>query len=251
MARLLKRALLAAAACLVLLPARADTVLVFAAASLRESLDEVAQAFGAATGHRVRVSYAGSPALARQIESGAPAQLFISADGAWMDHLEARHLLKGPRVPLVTNELVLVAPAAVGPALRIAPGFALAEALRGGRLAMADPAVPAGRYAREALESLGVWRAVRGRLAPADNVRAALALVARGEAPLGIVYRSDAQAEPGVVVVDVFPPSSHSPIVYPMALLRGAGAAAQDLARYLRTDSARATFVRHGFGLPS
>lgn len=233
------------------LQARAETVTVFAAASLKESLDEAARAFESASGHKVRISYGASSALARQIDAGAPAQLFISADLEWMDHVESRGHLARPRILLLTNSLVLIAPAASPVKLRIEPGFALGAALRGGRLAVADPrAVPAGKYARAALESLGVWAQVEPRLAPAENVRAALVLVARGETPLGIVYRTDARAEPAVSVVDTFPASSHPAIVYPMGVLRGAPKAADDLAAYLASAPARAVWKRHGFGAP-
>jgi molybdate transport system substrate-binding protein len=168
-----------------------------------------------------------------------------------MDYVEARSLVEGPRVNLLTNSLVLVAPAARVPRLRIEPGFALAAALGAGRLALADTkSVPAGKYARAALESLGVWDRVRERLAPAENVRAALALVARDEAPLGIVYRTDALAEPRVAIVDTFPASSHPPIVYPLAIVRGAPDAARELARFLAAPQARAVWRRHGFGFP-
>ncbi len=232
-------------------PARAGALTVFAAASLRGSLDDVVQAFESAGGTQVRVSYGASSALARQIEAGAPAQLFICADLDWMDRVAAHGLLRGPGVALLTNSLVLIAPAASVPTLRIAPGFALAAALGGGRLAIADPrAVPAGKYARAALESLGAWTPVEARLAPAANVRAALALVARGEAPLGIVYRTDALAEPRVAVVDTFPASSHPPIVYPLGVLRGAPPAADELAAYLAGPAARTIWERHGFGAP-
>jgi molybdate transport system substrate-binding protein len=234
-------AFVAAAALFAALPAAADTLLVFAAASLREALDEAARAFESASAHRVRISYGASSALARQIEAGAPAQLFVSADTEWMQRVANRGLLKAPPVALLTNELVLVAPAGAATPLAVAPGFALAAALRGGRLAVADPAsVPAGKYARAALESLGVWADVRSRLAPAENVRVALALVARAEAPLGIVYRTDAHAEPGVAIVGRFPASSHPAIVYPLGVLRGAPPAAD----------ARAIWRRHGFGPP-
>jgi molybdate transport system substrate-binding protein len=233
-------------------PARAETLTVFAAASLKEALDEAARAFEKASGHVVRISYAASSALARQIEAGAPAQLFISADEEWMDYVESRNLLKGGRVNLLTNALVLIAPAGKVPKLRIEPGFALAAALGDGRLSVADTrAVPAGKYARAALESLGVWPQVQGRLAPAENVRATLALVARGETPLGIVYRTDAQAEPRVAVVDTFAASSHPAIVYPMGVLREASSAADDLAAFLAAPGTRAVWRRHGFGFPS
>lgn len=248
----LARALFAAAAILALPGAQAERLLVFAAASLRGSLDEAARGFEAATGHQVRVSYAASSALARQIEAGAPAHVFISADPGWVAHVEKLGRLKSPAATLVTNELVLVAPADSAPRLAIAPGFALARALGEGRLAIADPdAVPAGRYARAALESLGAWGEVRERLAPAPNVRVALNLVARGEAPLGIVYRSDARAEPRVAVVGTFPRSSHPPIAYAMAVLRGAPAPADELARHLASPAARPVWERHGFGPPA
>lgn len=231
--------------------ARAESLLVFAASSLRGPLDEVGRAYESASGSRVRISYAASSALARQLEAGAPAQLFISADPQWMGYVESRGLLAGPSVPVLANALVLVAPRDAGPTLGIAPGFALAAALGDGRLALADPkAVPAGRYARSALEALGVWPQVEMRLAPAANVRAALALVVRGEAPLGIVYRTDALAEPAVRIVGTFPASSHRPIVYALGVIRGAPRAAEELAAFLASPAARPIWQRHGFGLP-
>lgn len=230
----------------------AGTLTVFAAASLKEALDEAARAFEKASGHTLRISYAASSALAKQIEAGAPAQLFISADEEWMDYVESRKLLKRPRVNLLTNAIVLIAPAGRVPMLRIEPRFGLAAALGDGRLAMADTqSVPAGKYGRAALESLGVWAQVKDRLAPAENVRATLALVARAETPLGIVYRTDAKAEPRVAVVDTFPASSHPAIVYPMGVLRDAPAAADELAAYLAAPATRAIWQRHGFGFPS
>ena len=233
-------------------PVRAETLTVFAAASLKESLDEAARAFEKASGHALRISYAASSALAKQIEAGAPAQLFISADEEWMDYVDARRLLKRPRVNLLANALVLIAPAGKAPKLRIEPGFALAAALGEGRLAMADTQfVPAGKYGRAALESLGVWAQVQGKLAPAENVRATLALVARAEAALGIVYRTDAQAEPRVAVVDTFPASSHPAIVYPVGVLRDAPSAADDLAAFLAAPGTRDIWRRHGFGFPN
>jgi molybdate transport system substrate-binding protein len=233
--------------------ARADTVVVFAAASLKESLDEVARAFERESGHRVRVSYGASSALARQIEAGAPAGLFVSADTDWADHLEARGLSKpAARASLLANELVLIAPAASATRLAIAPGFRLDEALGGGRLAIADPkSVPAGKYARAALEAMGVWARVEPRIAPAENVRSALAFVARGDTPLGIVYRTDALAEKAVRIVDTFPASSHPPIVYPFVVLDRAGPAARALRDYCASPAARAIWLAHGFRLPS
>ena len=190
--------------------ARAGDVTVFAAASLKNALDAQARRFEAATGKRVVIAYAGSNALARQIEAGAPADVFVSADTEWMDHVEARKLVvPGTRVDLVGNALVLVAPADSAVSVSIGPSFALAKALGAGRLAMANPdSVPAGKYGRRALESLGVWSSVERQVARADNVRAALALVSRGEAPLGIVYRTDALADPGVRIVGTFPAST-------------------------------------------
>ena len=227
-------------------------VTVFAAASLKEAMDAQAHAFELATGDKVIVSYGASSALARQIEAGAPADLFISADVDWMDYLAHRKLVRpGTRVDLLRNSLVLIAPSSSTSTLRIAAGFPLAAALGRDRLAMADPdAVPAGKYARRALESLGVWNAVEPHVARAENVRAALALVSRGEAPLGIVYRTDALADKSVRVVDTFPEDSHPPIVYPVALLaEGRSAAAQSLLDDLRSSRARSIWERYGFAI--
>ncbi len=229
--------------------ARADLT-VLAAASLRGPLDAVAADCARPGGPAARVSFAASSALARQVEAGAPADVFVSADLAWMDWLDARGLIApGTRANLLANELVLIAPEASAVQLRIAPGFALARALGDGRLALARPdAVPAGRYAKAALENLGVWGSVAGRVAGADNVRAALALVSRGEAPLGIVYRTDAMADPRVRVVDAFPAATHPPIVYPAAAVKGGqvGAARAFLA-CLRSPAALAAWRKAGF----
>ncbi len=234
---------------------------VLAAASLQESLNQAADAW-AAKGHpRPVLSLAASSALARQIEAGAPADIFISADEEWMDHVAARGLLRdGSRVNLLTNALVLVAPAGSTLALRIAPGFPLAQALgagsNGGRLATgAVDSVPAGRYAKQALTNLGVWPQVAGKIAGTDSVRSALALVARGEVPLGIVYATDARAEPRVRVVATFPESSHEPIRYPLALLvpsfsqTPANPEAVGFAAFLRSGAGKAIFRRFGFGV--
>jgi molybdate transport system substrate-binding protein len=231
--------------------ARAETIVVFAAASLHEALDAVVKPWEAASGNEVAVSYAASNALARQIEAGAPAAIFVSADLAWMDYVERRGLLKpGTRRDLLRNDLVLVAPAASTTSVAIAPGFDLAAALRGGRLALANPdVVPAGKYAKAALASLHAWDGVKDRIAPAENVRAALALVSRGEAPLGIVYRTDALADRGVRVIGAFPARSHPPIVYPVAELKGADAAADALAKALASPGAKGTWERFGFGV--
>ncbi len=228
----------------------AAAVTVFAAASLREAMDAQARAFEARTGEKVIVSYAGSNALARQIDAGAPADLFISADEAWMDDLDRRgRLAPGTRIDLLGNALVLVAPAASTVSLAIGPSFPLAAALRTGRLALANPdSVPAGKYAKQALESLGVWQSVERQVARSENVRAALAFVARGEAPLGIVYRTDALAEPGVRVVGTFAAGSHPPIVYPAAVVGASRSPhARALLDYLRSPAAGDTWRRFGF----
>jgi len=224
-------------------------ILIFAAASLQTAVDQLAPAMTTAAGAPVRVSYAASSALARQIEQGAPADIFISADLDWMDDLARRRLIRiDSRVNLLGNDLVLVAPASRAMAVAIGPNFGLAAALGADRLALADPdAVPAGKYAREALTTLGVWASVADRLAPAENVRAALLLVSRGETPLGIVYRTDALVDRRVAIVGQFPPSSHGPIVYPAALtLTSSPEAARALA-FLRGAVARAVFERLGF----
>ena len=242
---------LAAIACALLLgvaSARASApMLVFAAASLRNALDEVVQAY---PGERPVVAYAGSSTHARQIEGGAPAGVFISADRDWMSYLHDRgFLIPGTRQDLLGNRLVLVArPGSALLLLVIRPGMPLAPALGDGRLALAHPEhVPAGKYARSALERLGVWHQVKPRIASAENVRAALALVARGEAPLGIVYQSDVNAEPKVRIVGRFDPALHPPIVYPMALVRGADRRAVDFAEFLRSEQAQRIFENHGF----
>jgi molybdate transport system substrate-binding protein len=228
-----------------------EPVLVFAAASLKNALDEVIAAYGQASGTKVTASYAASSALAKQIEQGAPAQLFISADLAWMDHLEQAGLIAdGTRRNLLGNSLVLVAGRDSPQAeVAIGQGFDLAALLGDGRLAVGGvTAVPAGRYAREALARLGSWAGVEGKLAQAENVRAALALVARGEAPLGIVYRTDAASEPTVRIVATFPADSHRPIVYPAAMTKdGSGDAAPAFLAYLSGPAAKAVFERHGF----
>lgn len=225
-------------------------VMVYAAASMKEALDELAKHFEAQGGGRVVVSYAASSALARQVEKGAPADLFVSADLDWMDYLAARKLIRAEsRVDLAANRLVLIAPVASKAALVIGPQFPLAAALGEGRLALADPAsVPAGKYGKAALEALGVWDSVSARTARAENVRAALALVARGEAPLGIVYATDAIAERKVRVVGEFAANLHPPIVYPAAIIANSkSAAAAPLLRFLRSTQARAVWRRHGF----
>lgn len=233
--------------------ARAEAPLtVFAAASLKESLDEAARTFEAATGQPVRVSYAASSALARQIERGAPADVFLSADLDWMDELQDKGLVDAStRSGLLGNTLVLVAPAGSrAEPLSLRPGLDLAPLLGArGRIAlgMVD-SVPAGKYARAGFESLGLWDALAPRVAGVESVRAALMLVARGETPLGVVYGSDARAEPRVRVLATFPAGSHPEIVYPVARVaasRHPHAAA--FVAWLHGADARAIFIRHGF----
>ncbi|MCW0394545.1 Molybdate-binding protein ModA [Xanthomonas sacchari] len=236
-------------------PVSAQTPLtVFAAASLKESLDEAASAYQRASGTPVQVSYAASSTLARQVEQGAPADVFVSADQEWMDYLQQRKLIDPAlRRDLLGNTLVLVAPAASKAQVDLRkPGALLAALGAQGRLAVGQTAsVPAGKYARAALQALGQWDAVQPRLAESESVRSALMLVARGEAPLGIVYGSDAQAEPKVRVVATFPADSHAPIVYPVASLRASpqAKAAAEFVRWLGTPPAQAIFRRHGFSL--
>jgi molybdate transport system substrate-binding protein len=228
-------------------------LLVFAAASLKNALDEIGAAWTKQSGTAVRVSYAASPALAKQIEQGAPADLFIAADLDWMDYVDQKGLLRpGTRQNLLGNALVLVASKEWSKGeVKIELNFPLGALLGDGRLAIASTAaVPAGKYGKAALEKLGAWTAVAGKLAEAENVRAALAFVARGEAPLGIVYRTDAAAEPNVIVVGTFPADSHPPIVYPAAVLAGAKhPQAEALRRYLAGPEARRIFGRHGFAV--
>jgi molybdate transport system substrate-binding protein len=233
-------------------PAAAQDVTVFAAASLKNALDAVGTAWEAETGKRVTVSYAASSALARQIEEGAPADVFVSADIEWMAYLAERGLIaEGTEVRLLGNRLVLIAPAESAAAAEIAPRFDLAGLLGDGRLAMANvEAVPAGRYGRAALESLGVWETVADRVAQAENVRAALALVASGEAPLGIVYATDAAAEDEVRVVGTFPEDSHPPIVYPAAVTAEAASPdARAFLDWLQGEAAEEVFAAEGFAI--
>lgn len=232
---------------------RQSGTLVLAAASLQESLEAAADDWEAQGNPRPTLSFAGTSSLARQIEAGAPADLFISADEKWMDELEGKGLIQPPsRVSFLENRLVLIAPAASEVELALEPGLALAAALGEGRLAMADPdAVPAGRYAKEALTALGAWDGLAGKIARAENVRAALALVNRGEAPLGIVYETDAVAEAGVRMVGRFPAGSHVPISYPLARVSGSdNPEAEAFRRYLLSPEASAIFQRFGFATP-
>ncbi len=229
--------------------AAAPAITVFAASSLTEAVGDLAQAFERASGLRVKTSFAASSALARQIASGAPADLFISADTAWMDDLQSRGLIRAAtRRDLAGNSLVLIAPAASRLRLTIGPHFPIGAALGGGRLAIGDPdSVPVGRYSRAALTALGVWPDVAAHLVRADNVRVALEFVARGEVPLGIVYRTDAIIDPGVRIVGEFPATTHAPIVYPAALTMGAHVGAGRLLAFMRGPVGAAIFAKYGF----
>jgi molybdate transport system substrate-binding protein len=229
-------------------------LLVFAAASLTNVLDEIGTAYTQQTRQPVKFSYAASSALARQLEAGARADVFFSADLEWMDYVQARNLIdRSTRRNVLGNQLALVAPADSKIELKIAPGFELAEALGNGRLATGDPeSVPVGRYARSALTSLGVWNEVADRLVRADNVRSALAFIARGETPLGIVYETDAKIEKRVRVVDFFPADSYPPIVYPVAVTAEARPAARQFVEFLQSSAAQNAFEKYGFRkLPS
>jgi len=228
-----------------------DTLTVFAAASMRNALDDVDKAFSKATGVKVTASYAASSALAKQIAQGAPADVYISANIKWMDYLQKKKLMRDEtRVNLLGNALVLIAPKASKlDHVAIGKDFDIAKLAGKGRIAVADTkAVPAGLYAKAALTSLGAWKAAEPKLAQAENVRATLAYVARGETPLGIVYSTDAKIEPKVKIVGVFPENSHPAITYPVAALKDAKskAIAQYL-HFLRTTEAKAIFEKYGF----
>ena len=232
-------------------PVLADDITVFAAASMKNAMDEVAEGWQVETGHTATVSLAGSSALARQIQQGAPADIFISANVGWMDTLQGEGLIDpASRYDLLSNSLVLIAHGADAETVTIEPGFDLAGMLGDARLAMAlVDAVPAGKYGKAALESLGIWDAVAPKVAQADNVRAALALVATGEAPLGIVYATDAVAAgDSVTVVGTFPGDSHPPIVYPAARVAASeNPLVGDFLTFLKGEKARAAFERQGF----
>ena len=230
--------------------AQSQKLIVFAAASLKDALDEVNAVYQREKGQETATSYAASSTLAKQIEAAAPADIFISADLDWMDYLAKRNLIKPEtRTNLLGNRLVLIAPVASAGRLDIAPNFPLARALGKGRLAIADPSgVPAGRYAKAALESLGVWSSVANKLAPAENVRATLALVSRGEAPVGIVYQTDAVADKGVKIVGTFPDNTHPPIIYPIAVVAAStNRGAPGYVAFLKSPTARPIFEKQGF----
>ncbi|MES2292981.1 MAG: molybdate ABC transporter substrate-binding protein [Pseudomonadota bacterium] len=231
------------------LPALAADVTVFGAASLADALKEIAANYQKQSGKQVAVSLAASSVLARQIEASGGADVFISADLDWMDYLDNKNLIQhDTRENLLGNKLVLVAGKGVDADIAIAPHFDLLGALKGGRLAMADPdSVPAGKYGRTALISLGAWNGVVNHVVNAENVRVALAYVARGEAPLGIVYETDAKADRNVKIVGVFPESSHQPILYPAALVKDAKPEARTFLAYLASPAARAVFEKDGF----
>jgi molybdate transport system substrate-binding protein len=224
-------------------------LLVFGAASLTNALEELGADYARETGQPVKFSFAASSALARQLEAGARADVFLSADIEWMDYVQAHGLIDlRSRRDLLGNRLVLIAPVSSPVSLEIKPGFRLIEALGSGRLATGDPDyVPVGRYARSALTTLGVWSEVADRLVRADNVRTALAFVSRGEVPLGIVYATDAKVDAGVRVVGEFPADSHLPIVYPLAVTSNAGPGAVRFAEFLGSAHAREIFQRFGF----
>lgn len=230
--------------------AQGGDVVVFAAASLKNALDAINAQWQKETGKKATVSYAASSALAKQIEQGAPAQVFMSADLDWMDYLANKNLIKADtRSNLLGNRIVLIAPKDKAQPVEIKAGFDLAKILGDGRLAMANiDAVPAGKYGKAALEKLGVWAGVSGKIAQAENVRAALLLVSRGEAPAGIVYQTDAAADPNVKIIGTFPEGTHPPIIYPVALTATASHpdAAAFLA-YIKSAKAKPAFEAQGF----
>lgn len=224
-------------------------LLVFAAASLTDVLGGLSGDWEKSSGVHVKLSFAASSVLARQLEAGGKADVFISADQEWMDYLQSRGLIDKPtRRNLAGNRLVLIAPADSKLELRIAPGFPLTAALGGGRLATGDPdTVPVGRYARSALTSLRLWDEIQDRLVRADNVRSAMMFVARGEVPLGIVYNTDALVDSKVRIVDTFPANTHAPITYPGAVLKGGRAEAIAYLNFLSGPQATETWKRFGF----
>ncbi len=223
---------------------------VFAAASMKNALDDISAAYTTKSGVKIVASYAASSALAKQIEQGAPADIFASADTDWMDYAIAKKTISEPtRINLLGNSLVLIAPKdSKLDKTAIGPGFDLSKLAGDGRIATGDvKSVPAGKYARVALQKLGAWQAAEPKLAMAESVRAALALVARGEAPLGIVYATDAKIEPGVKIVGTFPADSHPAIIYPVAATGTAKAEATAYLAFLRSSAAKAIFEKYGF----
>jgi molybdate transport system substrate-binding protein len=230
--------------------AQGRDVLVFAAASLKNALDDIAAQWQRESGKKAAISYAASNTLIKQIEQGAPADIFISADLDWMDYGQQKGLIKpDTRSNLLGNRLVLVAPKDSNISANIRPGFDLAALLKGGRLAMGNvDAVPAGKYGKAALEKLGAWDGIKDKIAQAESVRAALLLVARGEAPLGVVYQTDAASDPTVKIVGTFPENTHPPIVYPIALTKESTSPdASAFLNFIRSPAARPIFERQGF----
>src|SRR5436309_11676004 len=230
--------------------AQEKSLIVFAAASMKNALDDIDAAYTARTGVKITVSYAASSALARQIEQGAPADVFVSADTDWMDYATSKKTINEPtRVNLLGNSIVLIAPKdSKLDNVTIAQGFDLAKLAGDGRIATGDvKSVPVGKYAKAALEKLGAWTAAEPKFAMADSVRAALTLVSRGEAPLGIVYATDAKIDPGVKIIGTFPPDSHPPIVYPVAATITAKPDAARYLAFLRNAAAKTIFEKYGF----
>ena len=230
--------------------AQDKTLTVFAAASMKNALDDVDAAYTAKSGVKVAASYAASSTLAKQIEQGAPADVFVSADTDWMDYAISKKNINEPtRVNLLGNSIVLIAPKdSKIDNVTIAQGFDLATLAGDGKIATGDvKSVPVGKYAKSALEKLGSWTAAEPKFAMAESVRAALTLVARGEAALGIVYATDAKVEPGVKIVGTFPADSHPPIIYPVAATTTAKAEAKDYLAFLHTAVAKAVFDKYGF----
>jgi len=244
-------ALLTTVAAAPLPAAAADSLTVFAAASMRNALDEADAAFDKATGIKVVASYAASSALAKQIAQGAPADIYVSANIKWMDFLQKQKLIQPTtRINLLGNVLVLIAPkSSTLDQVNIGKGFDIAKLAAAGRIAVADTkAVPAGLYAKAALTALGAWAAAEPKLAQAENVRATLSYVARGETPIGIVYSTDAKIEPKVKIIGVFPESSHPPITYPVAAIAASkNASTARYLRFLQTPAAKAIFEKYGF----
>lgn len=253
--RLIPAGLVLAFGLFVLAPAaRADDVLVFAAASLKNALDDTIAAYEKSGGGTIKVSYAASSALAKQIESGAPADIFISADLDWMNDVEKDKAIKPEtRANFFGNVLVLVEPADSSKTVDIKPGFPLASLIGDGKLAMANPdSVPAGKYGKAALQKLGVWDSVESKIANAEDVRAALLFVSRKEAPFGIVYQTDAAADKGVKVAGVFPADSYPPIIYPAALTASSkNPEAAKFFAYMHSGAAKPFFEKQGFSVLS
>ena len=230
--------------------AQGRDVLAFAAASLKNALDDIAAQWQRESGKKAAISYAARNTLIKQIEQGAPADIFISADLDWMDYGQQKGLIKpDTRSNLLGNRLVLVAPKDSNISANIRPGFDLAALLKGGRLAMGNvDAVPAGKYGKAALEKLGAWDGIKDKIAQAESVRAALLLVARGEAPLGVVYQTDAASDPTVKIVGTFPENTHPPIIYPIALTKESTSPdASAFLNFIRSPAARPIFERQGF----